>query len=122
MTRAAHALACASLIALIFVCLSWELWGAPVRAGGSWLVLKTLPLLAPLMGVLRGRRYTYKWSPMLALPYFMEGATRAYAERLPSSGYALAEAALAAVFFAAALAYLRLTRAANGGRSTGAAK
>jgi uncharacterized membrane protein len=110
MTRAAHALASASLIALIFVCLAWELWGAPMRPGGSWLVLKTLPLLAPLMGVLAARRYTLKWSLMLALPYFIEGATRAYAERPPSALYAIAEAALAALFFASALTYLRRTR------------
>lgn len=111
MSRAAHALSAAALVALIFVCLAWELWGAPLRPGGSWLVLKTLPLLAPLMGVLRGRRYTYRWSMMLALPYFIEGVTRAYGDGPPSAGYALAEAALAALFFASALVYLRLTRA-----------
>ena len=38
-------LASASLIALIFLCLAWELWLAPIRPGGSLLVLKTLPLL-----------------------------------------------------------------------------
>jgi uncharacterized membrane protein len=117
MTRAAHALAAASLVALIFVCLAWELWGAPLRPGGSWLVLKTLPLLAPLMGVLGGRRYTFKWGMMLALPYFIEGATRAYAERPPSSMYALAETALAALFFASTVVYLRRT-----GRATASAE
>ena len=49
-----------SLIALIFLCVAWELWLAPLRPGGSWLVLKALPLLAPLMGILKGRRYTYQ--------------------------------------------------------------
>ena len=29
-----------SLVVLIFLCLAWELWLAPLRTGGSWLVLK----------------------------------------------------------------------------------
>jgi len=30
-------LASASLIALIFLCVVWELWLAAIRPGGSWL-------------------------------------------------------------------------------------
>ena len=45
----------ASLIALIFLGLAWELWLAPLKPGGSLLALKVLPLLVPLFGVLRGR-------------------------------------------------------------------
>jgi len=37
-----------SLIALIFLCLAWELALAPIRPGGSSLALKALPLLLPL--------------------------------------------------------------------------
>ena len=59
-TRAANACA-ASLIALIFLCLAWELWLAPLRPGGSWLALKILPLMAPLFGILRNRVYTFQW-------------------------------------------------------------
>lgn len=45
-SRRIHYLAaCTSLIALIFLCLAWELKLAPIQAGGSWLVLKCLPLL-----------------------------------------------------------------------------
>ena len=55
MMRAAHVIASASLIALVFLCVAWELWLAPVRAGGSTLALKALPLLLPLFGVLRGK-------------------------------------------------------------------
>ena len=123
MRRAAHALAASSLVALVFLCLYWELRGAPLRPAGSWLVVKTLPLLAPLMGVLAGRRYTFKWAMMLALPYFMEGATRAYADTPPSSLYATGEAALAAAFFLSCIAYLRSSRAAaSAAAATGSAK
>ena len=58
--RAAWNGAIASLVALIFLCLAWELWLAPIRPGGSLLALKVLPLLVPLFGVLRGKRYTLR--------------------------------------------------------------
>ena len=96
-----------SLIALIFLTLYWELFGAPLRPEGSWLVLKTLPLLLPLMGVLRGQRQTYRWALMLVLPYFIEGATRAWADPAPSAYYALAQSALVFAFFVTAIAYIR---------------
>ena len=47
-------IASASLIALIFLCLAWELRWAPLKPGGSWLALKAVFLLAPLFGILRG--------------------------------------------------------------------
>jgi uncharacterized membrane protein len=109
-TVPAHIFACASLVALIFLCLAWELWLAPLRPGGSWLVLKVLPLLCALMGVLRGRRYTLQWSSMLILAYFTEGTVRAWSEAGLSRGLALAEVFLSLVFFTAALVYARLTR------------
>jgi len=99
-----------SLIALIFLCLLWELWLAPLRPGGSWLVLKTLPLLAPLFGILRGVRQTYVWAPLLILAYFVEGWVRLYAEPAPAAVLALIEIGLATIFFCSALAYLRSTR------------
>ncbi len=101
-----------SLIALIALCLAWELWLAPLRPGGSLVALKALPLALPLPGILSGRRYTYQWSSMLILGYFAEGATRAFAERGAAQALAVAEVALSLVFFGAALAYARLTRAA----------
>jgi len=52
-------LAVASLLALIALCLAWELWLAPLRPGGSWLALKVLPLCIPLAGLLKNRMYTY---------------------------------------------------------------
>ena len=77
MLRALYLAACSSLIMLIFLCLAWELRLAPVHPGGSWLALKCLPLLAPLFGLLNGRRYTYQWAAMLILLYFTEGIVRA---------------------------------------------
>ena len=111
MIRVAQTIATASLIALIFLCVAWELWLAPVRAGGSALTLKALPLLLPLFGVLHGKRYTYQWASMLILAYFTEGVVRAWSERGAGQALALAEIVLSMVFFTAAICYARFTRA-----------
>ena len=102
--------ACLSLLALIFLCLAWELWLAPLRPGGSWMALKALPLLLPLLGVLNGRRYAYQWASMLILGYLAEGVVRASSESGMSAALALAEALLALGFFASAAFYARLSR------------
>src|SRR5204863_4889489 len=62
--------ATAALAALFVLCLAWELWLAPLRPGGSLVALKALPLLLPLPGIWRGRRYTYQWSSLFILAYF----------------------------------------------------
>ena len=100
-----------ALVALIFLCLAWELWLAPLRAGGSSLAFKALPLLLPLFGVLRGKRYTYQWSSMLILAYFTEGVVRAWSERGAGQVLALAEIMLSVIFFTTAIFYARFTRA-----------
>jgi len=102
-------LASASLIALIFLCLAWELVLAPIRPGGSTLALKALPLLLPLMGILKGRRYTYQWAPMLVLAYFTEGVVRAWSDTGLSAWLAGAEIVLSVVFFFAAIYYAKLS-------------
>ena len=107
MKRAAHLAACASLVALVFLCIAWELWLAPLRPGGSWLMLKALPLLAPLFGVLHGRVYTFQWALLLILAYFAEGVVRAWGDASPAAGLALLEAGLASVFFLSSIAYVR---------------
>ena len=110
MKKTAYIVACLSLLALIFLCLAWELWLAPLRPGGSWLALKALPLLLPLLGILRGRRYTYQWASMLILAYFAEGVVRAFGDGGRSAILAATEILLALVFFASAVVYARLTR------------
>lgn len=95
--------AVASLVALIALCVAWELWLAPLRPGGSWLVLKSLPLLAPLFGLLHGRRKTFQWASFLALAYVAEGVVRAWSEPGVVRALALAEIALATALFGAAI-------------------
>jgi uncharacterized membrane protein len=110
--RLANLAASISLIALIALCLAWELRLAPLKPGGSWLVLKTLPLLAPLFGILHGRRYTHQWASLLILAYLTEGLVRATTDTGMMRAMAGAEVLLATVFFAAAVLYARGTRPA----------
>jgi uncharacterized membrane protein len=115
MQRTLRRVAGGALLALILLCLAWELWLAPLRPGGSLIALKALPLLLPLRGILAGRRYTFQWSSLLILAYFAEGATRAWSERGLSQLLAGAEAVLSLVFFVAAVAYARSTSAQSRG-------
>ena len=105
--RALNFITGASLIALIVLCTAWELWLAPLRPGGSWLALKALPLLLPLPGILRGKRYTHQWVTLLVVAYFVEGVVRAWSDRGLSAQLAAIEIALAMLLFASAILYVR---------------
>jgi uncharacterized membrane protein len=105
-----YRVAVATLVALVALCLAWELWLAPLRPGGSWLALKVLPLLPALPGVLKRRLYTFRWAMMLVLAYFIEGVVRAWSERGTSATLAIAEIVLALAFYATSIAYVRARR------------
>ena len=98
------------LIALILLCIAWESVLAPLKPDGSLLILKALPLLIPLFGILKGRRYTYQWAGMLVLFYFTEGVVRAWSDTGLSSQLALTEVVLSLLFFLCAIFYAKLTR------------
>ena len=110
MNKLPRLLALFSLLALIALCVSWELWLAPIRPGGSLLALKALPLCAGLAGLLANRLYTFRWLSLLVWLYVAEGAVRAYGDPAPSSYYALLEVVLCFVLFAACLMYVRQTQ------------
>ena len=97
--RSLYISANASLVLLIALCIAWELFLAPLRSGGSWMVLKALPLLAPLPGVLRASRYTCQWASLLSLAYFAEGVVRAVSDPAPSRYLAMLETIIATTLF-----------------------
>jgi uncharacterized membrane protein len=109
-TRKLNIGAACSLIALIFLCLAWETILAPLKPGGSLLILKAVPLLLPLFGILKGRRYTYQWASMFILLYFTEGCVRAWSETGLSVKLALIEVVLSLIFFVCTIYYAKLTR------------
>ena len=104
-------LAVGSLLALILLALAWELLLAPLRPGGSWLVLKALPLCIPLAGLLKNRMYTYRWVSLVVWLYFIEGVVRAWSDKAPSSYLAMLEIALCVTLFVACTAHVRLRQA-----------
>jgi len=103
-------IASSTLIVLIFLCLGWELWWAPLRPGGSWMGLKAVVLLAPLFGILRGKRYTYKWLSLFIQFYLLEGLVRATSDQGLSQWLAIGETLLATILFVVSILYISATR------------
>lgn len=100
-------LATASLIGLIVLGLAWELWLAPLRPGGSWWVIKVLPLTLPLAGLLKNRMYTYRWLSLLVWLYFTEGVVRATSDQGLSAALAGVQVLLSVLLFVACVAHVR---------------
>ena len=100
--------AAVSLMFIIALGIAQEMWIAPLRPGGSWLVLKIVPLLFSLRGVLKRDNYTMQWSSMLILLYFTEGIVRANSDKLAlSAQLGWLQVALCLAFFYCILRYLR---------------
>lgn len=98
----------ASLLSLIALCVAWELFIAPIRPGGSWLVLKVLPLLLIVPGIFKQRVRTFQATSLLVWLYFAEGATRASSDpALASQLMAGLEILLTIVLFASVSVYAR---------------
>ncbi len=112
--RWTRALAVGSLLGLIVLGLAWELWLAPLRPGGSWLVLKVLPLTIPLAGLLKNRMYTYRWVSLLVWLYFTEGVVRAWSDKGLSAGLAAVEVLLCVLLFVACAVHVRMRLKAAG--------
>ncbi len=62
-----HALAFIAALALCLHGVYWEWLGAPLRAGGTLLVIKVIPLAACLIGLWRGKLYVLQIVSMLVL-------------------------------------------------------
>jgi uncharacterized membrane protein len=116
--RIALRVAQAAWLGLIVWCVVWEAWLAPLRPGGSWLVLKILPLLFTLRGVLRGEPDALQWSLLIVLLYLAEATVRLF-EPAPVRWMAGVELALVLGFFVAASVFLRpYKRAAKARRAS----
>ena len=110
-THLAQRATIAVYLLLILLILAWEGWLAPAANAppGLWLTLKSLPLLLPLRGLLRGNVRTYLLSTLLLLFYFTDGVVLTYLHWQEGFGihkvlpYALAEWLLAISCFSLAL-------------------
>jgi uncharacterized membrane protein len=101
-------LAVGNVLALIALAMAWELYLAPLRPGGSWLVLKALPLCIPLAGLLKNRLYTYRWVSLVVWLYFIEGVVRAWSDKAPGNYLAMLEIVLCISLFVACTLHVRL--------------
>lgn len=119
-TRTLQRLALGSYLSLILLTLLWEGWLAPAAKAppGFWVMIKGLPLLLPLRGMLQGRPRSYLWACLLLLPYFMEGVMLLYLQRAAAFAihsvlpWALLETLLTLAFIVCASFYVRRIRAA----------
>lgn len=94
---------------LIALVLAWNL-RADISLSQVVLALAlTLPLWAPLRGLLRRDRRTYAWATLCVIPYFVLGLTEAVANP-QRRGWAAACLLLALLLFVTLIGYLRVTR------------
>jgi uncharacterized membrane protein len=93
-------------IAVTLSLLAWMTAGYPKLV----CIIAALPLLAPLNGLIRGKRYTYAWATLFAVPYLMFAITELLVN--PQARWA-AGASLFLVFgwFCAMILFLRVSRA-----------
>jgi uncharacterized membrane protein len=103
-----------SLAILLWIAVALSLLGW-ILAGYPWpiCIAAVLPLLAPLNGLLRGRRHTYAWATLFAIPYLAFALTELLVN--PAARW-VAATSLLLVFgwFCAMISYLRVSRAHRG--------
>ena len=95
-------------LALIVLGVGWEWQWAPVRAGGSTLVIKVLPLCLALAGLLKHKLYTYRWLSLLVWLYVAEGGVRLWSDTGLGQQLAWLELSLGVALFVALASYIRL--------------
>jgi len=107
--RWARTLVLAALAALLALGVGRALLPTPSLDTILLASIACLPLLAPLPGLLRGRRYTYAWASLCVIPCFVIGIMEAIANPGMRIWAALC-LGCALILFSALIAYLRLTR------------
>lgn len=98
------------LLALIALTLLWEWQITPIRQGGSWLMLKALPLSLFVSGCLKGHKRTMQKLSLLVPFYMAEGIMRLNDLSLISRYCAVAEIVLSVALFASTMAFFYLRK------------
>ncbi len=95
---------------LLILLASWIIYfRPPTNSPVSFTLLFALtPLLIALRGLLHGKRYTYAWSSMLILFYFLHGVVEAWAnENETVKILAMIEVTFSVVFFIGSILYVK---------------
>ncbi|MFO7603772.1 MAG: DUF2069 domain-containing protein [Gammaproteobacteria bacterium] len=97
-----------SYFGLLLLLMLWFTWLAPSQTVPTSLMLLLVlgPLMFPLRGLLYGRTYTYAWSSLLILAYFIHGVVEAYANPQVRI-LAVLEIILTCLFYIGAILYPR---------------
>ncbi len=100
-----HPLKLIALAALFLLMLNQ--WSLAFGDQHYWLAAGlTLPLLVPLKGLWRDRRYTWKWSGFLPMLYFSIGVSEAFADT-GTRFYGMINIIVSGVLFLACIYYSR---------------
>lgn len=98
------------LFALIVLTLLWEWRIAPIRDGGSWLMIKALPLTLFVSGCLKGKMRTMQKLSLFVPFYMAEGIMRMTDLSKISRTCALFEMIFSIALFMSVLFFIRLQR------------
>jgi uncharacterized membrane protein len=104
-----------SLIVLGILC---EIWLAPLRPGGSWLVLKTLPLIVLVPGLWRAHIKSQQWLSLIILLYVAEGVVRGMSDAVPVRFWGWIGAGLSTTIFLHCLYVVKQNRLERSNRDT----
>lgn len=95
---------------LLILLSSWVIYFDPPKNNTISLALLFIltPLLLALRGLLHGKRYTYAWSSMLILFYFLHGVVESWANESETVKIlAMIEVAFSVVFFIGSVMYVK---------------
>ena len=99
--------AVAIALALLSVVIVWQL--DPPTVGASVVVaLLAIPILAPLRGLWRGHRQTYRWATLCVIPYLVVALTEVIASPA-TRAWSIATLTLAFTWFLTLIAFLRVS-------------
>jgi uncharacterized membrane protein len=98
------------IIAFAMLC---ELWLAPLRPGGSWLVFKVLPLVVLVRGLWQGRLKSQQWLSLIILIYVAEGIVRGMSDAPSVRIWGWVSAGLTTIAFLYCLALVKYKRQAR---------
>lgn len=96
-------------LALFLLIPAWVLWLDPPELGSSRVLLALLwgPLWLPMLGILRGKAYTFAWANFIVMIYFVHSLTHLWISSGTTFYLALAELAAACLMFAGCTYYAK---------------
>jgi uncharacterized membrane protein len=85
------------------------LWLNPPQLGSQWVLLGLLwlPLWLPLLGILRGKAYTFAWANFIVMIYFVHSLTNLWVSSNIAVALALVELVASSLMFVGCTYYAK---------------